>query len=579
MLHVAGSSFSLNTTNTNQCDYGNIVPLNRVAQLPKGTTNVNTKRHTTIAASFVQMILVYLTTSNSFAQLPSIKRVVPAGVTRGVKTTITIEGSDLTELSMFFSRGPCKLSPIRYDANHKSVNFDLTVDALALPGPLQMRVANRLGASPPISVWVDVLPSQLRGPEDAITLDHIPVSLDGTLTSNSDRQVAQFNANSGETWVFDIVAGRVGSPASPRIDLLDSTGNVLESASTDGLADARIIHTFRESGKFQIATSSATAKHFTNAPYRLSVGKLPTLTSFIPHGERPGRTILMGIDGKNIGGAFKGSLPIPKNAVEGELYGTVRTPAGFTIPFPFLVDADPVASITETDAVMPLPILPGSLEGSFLVYPRTKFYFNAGPREPITFDFFAAKIGSVVEGELQILDDAGNQVALSRAAHGLDAHLDFQPAASGTYTLIASNLTGKIGTDCTYRIKASIAKPDFRLTVGVDYALLSPGGKVTVPVHVERLLGFSGSVTLAAMDLPIGVTCSALTLAATDSDGLLTLTSLPAAVARISTIRFQAFSTEANVRLVHSGILPKSAGEISPSQLFLLIVSPEAGRK
>ncbi len=536
-------------------------------------------KFTTCLSLFAQIFLQTALSGSSIAQLPDVKRILPMGVTRGVKSTLTFEGHNLKDLSFFLSGAPFKTGPFQYTVDGKSAKIDLTFDPLVLPGPVQVRIANRFGASQTKLLWVDVLPTRLRGPEESITIDQFPIALDGVLASNADRQVTKFNVTVGDIWVFDVVAGRMGSPSSPRIDLLDSTGKVVETATTDGIADARIIHKFSESGVYQIATSSATSKPISNAPYRLSLGKLPVLTSFIPHGERPGRTILMGIDGKNIGGALKGNLPIPKTAEDGEIFGTVRTPNGFTLPFPFLVDADPVASITETDAVMPLPFLPGSLEGAFLVYPRTKFFFNAGPKEPIAFDFFASKISSVIEGELEIQNESGMRLALSRAAHGQDAHLEFQPEVASTYTLIASNLTGKIGSDCTYRIKASIPLQDFRVNVGTDKVSLSPGGAVIIPIHIDRLRGFSQTVAISTRDLPSGVVSNPIVIAPGEVEGQLKLTASPSANIRIAPIKFVGTATIGGLQVVRSGILPKSTNEINPSKLFLLIVSPEEGRK
>jgi len=146
----------------------------------------------------------------------------------------------------------------------------------------------------------------------------------------------------------------------------------------------------------------------------------------------------------------------------------------------------------------------------FATASRARFSFHASAKAKYLFDLLGRRIGSRIDGEIRILDAAGKEIAANDDAPNLgkEARLEFTATVDGSYLLEVRNVEEITGADCSYRLKASIVKPDFRLSITTDRLSVPQSGTIALPVNVERSGGFTGQVEITLTNLPAGVTSS-----------------------------------------------------------------------
>jgi hypothetical protein len=122
-----------------------------------------------------------------------------------------------------------------------------------------------------------------------------------------------------------------------------------------------------------------------------------------------------------------------------------------------------------------------------------------------------------------------------------------------------------------YAVEAEFAAPDFTLRCDCDKAMIGPGSSTAWYVHVTRLMGFTGPVTVRVEGLPEGVTVNPLVIPPTMTQGLLVLTAASTAP-----------RGAANVKVLGTAVVTAADGKeqtltrlVTPNQE---IYSPGGGR-
>jgi hypothetical protein len=486
--------------------------------------------------------------SPALAQAPELTGTVPAGGQRGTTITVQIDGKNLQAAKLFVSGGDITISDVSPSTDGTGLTARLSLKQDAPVGPREIRAGTAKGVSNPVRIWVDNFPGGAEkepndDPARAQAVTRAPGVIGGRIGAPQDRDVFVFQAAAGETWVFDCNAARLRSRLDPVLELRDAKGSIVKMAQSVWERDPRLIYTFKKAGRFFLTVRDT---QFLGGPdyiYRLTAGVVPVITGFKPRGGRPGTTLGIDMQGHNIGTKGRALVPIPAGTPAGEYWTPVVTDKGATLPIPILIDTTPVASITETDANMPLPLLPGSLDGSFLKYPRIKFFFRATPDERIIFDLYGRRIGSRIDGAIRITDAAGKEVAVSDDTVDKDARLVLTPPKDDVYNLEAYNVEEKVGPDCFYRLQVTRIAPDFRVMLNADRLQVGAGGTSTVTVAAERLHGFNGPIEINAEDLPKGVITSGGIIAPGQTSVEVSVTAAPDAVLEPSVVRFYGTAT------------------------------------
>jgi len=133
---------------------------------------------------------------------------------------------------------------------------------------------------------------------------------------------------------------------------------------------------------------------------------------------------------------YAAKLPIAKDAPIGEQRWRVSTSQGVTTAMRFVVGDEPEVIEQEIDGA-PIPVavtMPVTVNGR--VFPREdvdEWSFTAKKGRAVRLEVNAARIGSPLDAQLEILDAAGRRLGVAGDTFGEDPMLVFTPPADGTY--------------------------------------------------------------------------------------------------------------------------------------------------
>jgi hypothetical protein len=139
------------------------------------------------------------------------------------------------------------------------------------------------------------------------------------------------------------------------------------------------------------------------------------------------------------------------------------------------------------------------------------YSFFAQDGQTVCFRLESAELGFPLDGAL-VLDDAdGNRMAAADDTEGRrDTELMYTVALGGQFRLTVRDLYGHGGWRYAYRLRASLAEPDFVLKVGSGLWSTTAGGQLDLPVIIERRNGFQSPIRLTLAGLPPTASCPAV---------------------------------------------------------------------
>ncbi len=487
--------------------------------------------------------------SSAWAQAPDVGGMLPSGGPRGQTTRIRIDGKNLAGSRLQVSGGGIAVKSVQAPADGNGLTAELEVGTGARLGPHEVRVTTPKGVSGGLRFWVDVRGNQVL--EQTLAESAVPIELDGKanavingrIAARAGRDRFAFTAMQGETWTFDCFADRIRSRFDPVLEITDAKGVSLKLAQSTWESDPRFGYTFAKPGRYFLTVRDSEYNGGPNYTYRLLAGRAGLISTLLPHGGQPGKTVELTLQGANLA-ATTIPVTLPSDVASGVYWadvavGKAGSPGSTGISgtsdgsnvllVPLMVDLATAQNVGSVESLQSLPPLPANLDGVFARSPRARFAFHATPKTRIMFDLFGRRIGSRIDGAIRILDAAGKELAANDDAPGLgkDAQLEFAAPAEGTYTVEISNVEEVVGPDCGYRLAVRPVVPDFRLAIGVDKLAVPVGGTIALPVTLERLGGFNGAVMVNVANLLPGVTCAGGTIAAGKNTTELTLTAAP----------------------------------------------------
>lgn len=450
--------------------------------------------------------------AEAFAQAPEIGGLLPAGGPRGQSTHLKIDGKNLLGAQLHLSGGGIAVKSLQITPGGDLLTAELAVEPGARLGPHEVRITTPKGVSNGARFWVDV--RQNRVLEQPMSESMPPLPLDGTspvvingrIPARAGRDRFVLTAAAGETWAFDCFADRIRSRFDPVLELKDEAGVSLKLALSTWESDPRFSYRFARAGRYFLIVRDSEYNGGPNYTYRLTADRLPFVSSYAPRGERPGHSVQLALQGANLP-VQSATVSIPAEAAPGDYWAEVASGSGPPVLLPLLISPETTLNAGDSDIVRPLPALPAVVDGVFARAPRTRFTFHAAPKTKLLFDLLGRRIGSRIDGQIRVLDRAGKELAANDDAPGLgkEARLEFTAPAEGDYTLEVSNVEEVTGPDCYYRLKVKTVAPDFAMSIETDRLAVPRGGKITLPVTVERFGGFDGPVEVRVEGLPAGV--------------------------------------------------------------------------
>jgi len=446
-----------------------------------------------------------------------------------------------------------------------NVLVEITIAADAPPGQREIRLETSRGLTNPLAFLVGQLPEFSKEPvinEEILagknadryrdeprllppappTKITLPAVANGQIVpGGTDRY--QFSARKGQRLVIAAAARELIpyiSDAVPgwfqaSITLYDAQGQELAYADHFRFhPDPVLYYEVPRDGEYTVEIRDSIYRGREDFVYRLTMGEIPYLTGIFPLGGQVGTQTPVELSGWN--------LPISRLVAEVKDHESGMQPlsvAQGTLAsniVPFAVDSLPELTEKGTNHTLataqPIP-LPSIVNGR--IDPADEwdvFRFDGRKDMEIVAEVYARRLGSPLDAQLKLTDATGKPLAFNDdyedkgaglTTHHADSYLRTKLPADGMYYLHLGETQHKGGPEYAYRLRVSLAQPDFELRIVPSSFSVRSGASVPLTVYALRRDGFAGEIALELKDAPEGCTLSAPVVAAGEDQVKLTL--------------------------------------------------------
>ena len=279
-----------------------------------------------------------------------------------------------------------------------------------------------------------------------------------------------------------------------------------------------------QDGEYRVKVHDAIYRGREDFVYRCTIGQLPFLTGLYPLGAKAGSELDLNYQGGNLQERVLKRYHVPETPGILELFATNGNLRSNAIPFH--VDTVPEQAEREPNdrrGALNEVGCPGIVNGTISQPGDVDFFRVSSHSKSTVFEIFARRLGSPLDATLTAYDDSGKQIAYSDdyenptaglTTHHADSRMVVTGAGAGSYYVRVADRMGDGGIFHHYRLKVSPAKPSFALRVTPGSLNARPGGGAALKVHVLRMDGFDGEVTVRLKDPPPGFKMGACTVPA-----------------------------------------------------------------
>ena len=378
----------------------------------------------------------------------------PRGVARGSKVRLTLTGSGVgqsREVVVFEPGFRVEMvAAAQPDPNRLEVDLSIPEDARV--GLHRIGVVTPLGTPPAQTFLVDAHPvaHEVEPNDDpkSLATSRRPATLVGVIERPGDVDHFRFQAEAGQSLVFELKAKVLGSMLSGALALLDDEGRVLAEKAADASGSEPVLSvTAPKTGIFTLRISDSDYEGSANHGYRIDAGSTPSLEAVFPLGVSPGSGRDVALFGLPPGRAPTIHLDVPADAKPGSIRAvptgrtTVNHRTVVVADGPQAVEAEPNDDASEAN---PLPV-PGGVSGRIGTPGDRDFHrFTARKGEPLIVEVFGRRLGTPVDPFLAILDDKGRPVpraVLRPVAETEVAFRDHNASSPGVRLTKWNNLT------------------------------------------------------------------------------------------------------------------------------------------
>lgn len=448
--------------------------------------------------------------------------------------------------------------------------LEVTIEPDAEPGLRQLRLDTPIGLSNPLIFYVGQLPEVMEqelknGKADAEQTIAVPAVVNGRIIPGDGNRLQQpvhqgeqyapgdadryrFEARKGQDLVVAVsarelmpyLADAVPGWFQATLALYDATGK--EVAYDDDFRfqpDPVLCYKIPSDGEYVVEIKDALYRGREDFVYRITIGALPFVTGIFPLGGPAGAKTSTELTGWNLPttkltvdakGAKPGYYPVSLGA---GAINSNRVPFALdTLPETF--EREPNDTSSKAQRVT-LPVIvngriqqPGDID---------LFSFDGRAGTEVVAEVAARRLGSSLDSALELTDAAGIRIAFNDdhddksaglITHQADSLLTAVLPANGRYLLRVSDTEHQGSPDHAYRLRISLARPDFDLWIAPSSLIVPAGGSVAVTAFAVRKDGFAGDVVLSLKDAPGDFTLSGGVVPAGQDNVRLTLTA-PAA--------------------------------------------------
>ncbi len=493
---------------------------------------------------FLASVVLLAVASQVSAQAPAITFTTPLALKPGQPNDLKIQGGALVGPTQLWTSFPSQ-AVLKPDVPMNGMNaaecvFSVTVPSDVPVGIYGVRVATANGTSPIRIVLVDDLPTvaQAAGngvPTGAQALT-LPTAVDGQV-SNLSQHYFKFTVAAGQLVTFDLLARRIGSTLDPMIRLLDAKGRELAySDDVPGLrSDSRLCYQFKDAGEYMLEVRDIRFQGSANHFFRLRIGDFPCVTVPYPLAAKKGAPANVNFAGLHLEGVQPAVVNFPADAPFSWASVGAKRANGASSGFGQIAVSDRVEFLeTEPNDDPKAPNRVDLAQGINARFDKVgdidHFVFAAKKGQAMTFTGFTRRQGSPAALMMKVLNAAGGQLVAKEDFGAIDPTFDFTFPDDGDYTLAVQDLHRQGGTQYAYRIVATPVQTAFALTASADTLNVVAGGTSLITVTAVRK-GYAGTINVAAIDLPAGVTSSPTFIGPGRDTAVLTLRATPEAAA------------------------------------------------
>ncbi|MEI6668585.1 MAG: hypothetical protein WCP29_10555 [Acidobacteriota bacterium] len=452
------------------------------------------------------------------------------------------------------------------------VTVEVAIEANADPGLRQLRFETPIGLTNPLVFCVGQLPEVLEqemknGKADAEQVITVPAVVNGRIIpGDGNRQLRaarqgqqyapgdidryRFQARKGQElivavsarelmpYLADAVPGWFQATAA----LYDWSGTELAYDDDYRFQPDPVLHyRLPADGEYVVEIKDALYRGREDFVYRITIGAVPFITGIYPLGGPSGTKTATELSGWNLPttklvvdakGAAPGYVPVSLRA---GIINSNRVPFALD-SLPEMAEREPNDSPTTAQPIS----LPVVVNGRIQTPGDTDvlaFDGRAGAR--VVAEVVARRLGSPLDSALELTDAAGVRIAFNDdqddpsaglLTHQADSLLKATLPTTGRYLLRISDTQRHGGPDYAYRLRVSLARPDFEVWMTPSSIIVSAGGTVAVTAFAVRKDGFAGDIALSLRGAPSGFLLSGAVVPAGVDKIRLTLTAPPPAL-------------------------------------------------
>ncbi len=505
---------------------------------------------------------------------PILLNVFPGGLKAGNSVEITLKGTDLEGVtSLWFDHPGLKATHVKgltfkvsADPGTPIGHHDLRASGTyGISNPRAFGVGDRSEAN-------EVEPNNSVEKATPISINSVVNGVVGP----TDVDWFAFDGKKGQRLFCDVEAERIDSRLDATIRLYDAAGRELDESRDVFGADPFLDTTLPADGRYLLKLHDVIYKGSDDFTYRLTLTDGPRIDAILPGLIRAGETSTHTLIGRNLGGEVAADLSVDGLPVERKsitvtaltsedldpAYPTrgfvpsasaprrgldyvLTLPSGTSNPFflaeavdPIVVEHEPNNEPMQAQTIEP----PCDISGTFGAPGDMDYYrIRLKKGSALSIEASSERIGSaavpifVVQkvNEKESEQTPAQDLATSAenpdrgdpsrfGTKSVDAFLKWTAPDDGLYQIAMNDLYGTQRGDVrlSYRLSIRPERPDFHLFLLPDAAdmpdalALPVGGRELASVLAVRSDGFNGPIKVEAFDLPPGVRCDPVVIAA-----------------------------------------------------------------
>ena len=368
---------------------------------------------------------------------PTISRVSPRGIARGMTVEMEIEGFNLARASAIYFSGKGvtgkilrvkelpDVADIRLGSNgglstvdlgplppRNQITVEIDISPEAQIGPVNFRVLTPLGTSPMGTFLIEPFYGEAADSEPNDTIDnapevYLPAIFVGTISRNGDVDTYKIKARANQQIVFENGAMLLGSTLQPVVRILGEDQSILAEFGQDGGDSTRVFaHRFEKAGTYYVQITDFQQSGSAGHIYRLKAGEFPVVTGLYPLGLQLGKSAKIHAEGLNVGdGNFEvQGTPSDRDAFALMAHPKLSTGKTFN---EVRLELGQHPEVEARAGVNQLAI-PSTVNGRLKT--EAAFRFRAKKGEKLVFEVTARRAGSNVDSFLEVLDGNGKSI-------------------------------------------------------------------------------------------------------------------------------------------------------------------------